>query len=168
MICGFVRQGAGLGHNTDVALFEYKTRHDAHFGLICSDDTWTVGTDEGRTLGYRIGLGFHHICYRNALGDANYDFDASICRFHDRIRCKRRRDKKNRNIRTRRIHRILHRIKHRLVQVCLSAFSGRHAANDIGAVGDHLFGMEGAFFAGKTLNYNLGVFIYENAHTYEY
>ena len=48
-------------------------------------------------------------------------------------------------------HRFLHRVENRALQVGGPAFAGGHAAYDIGAVIDHVPGMETADLAGKAL-----------------
>ena len=45
-----------------------------------------------------------------------------------------------------------------------AAFAWRRAADQLRAIGDCLFGMEGAGLAGETLREQLGVFIDENGH----
>jgi hypothetical protein len=49
--------------------------------------------------------------------------------------------------------------------MCLTAFTGSNTANQLRAILNHLRCVVGAFIAGKTLNYNFGIFIYEDAHT---
>jgi hypothetical protein len=48
--------------------------------------------------------------------------------------------------------------------VFLTALAGGNATHHVGAVGDRLFGVEGALFAGKTLTDYSGVFINEDTH----
>ena len=45
-----------------------------------------------------------------------------------------------------------------------AAFARRHAAHDVGAIGDHLLGVEGAFVAGHALNDDRRLFVDEDAH----
>ena len=46
----------------------------------------------------------------------------------------------------------------------LPALARRHAADHLRAIGDRLFGMEGALTAGEPLADNAGIFVYENGH----
>jgi hypothetical protein len=45
-----------------------------------------------------------------------------------------------------------------------AALAGGDAGDDIGAVGQHLLGVEESFAAGDALHHQAGVFIYEDAH----
>ena len=47
-----------------------------------------------------------------------------------------------------------------LAEMHLPSLAGGHAAHHIGSVGDHLFGMEGAFLAGESLDNYAGVLIH--------
>ena len=47
-----------------------------------------------------------------------------------------------------------------------ATFAGSHATHHLGAEGYCLFGMIGAFLAGKALADHLGVFIDDNSHQY--
>jgi hypothetical protein len=44
-----------------------------------------------------------------------------------------------------------------------TALAGRHSADDVSAILNHLFRMECAFFAGDALDYEARGFVYENA-----
>ena len=48
-----------------------------------------------------------------------------------------------------------------------AAFARRGAADHLGAVGDGLFGMEGALVAGEALADDLGILVDENGHEFE-
>jgi hypothetical protein len=59
---------------------------------------------------------------------------------------------------------LMDRVEDRQVEMVMPAFAGRHAADHLGAVGDGLFGVEGALRAGEALADHLGVFVDENGH----
>ena len=54
----------------------------------------------------------------------------------------------------------VHGVENRQVEVGGATFAGRHAADHLGAIGDGLFGVEGALRAGEALTDDLGVFVY--------
>jgi hypothetical protein len=58
------------------------------------------------------------------------------------------------------------RVEHGQVQVLLTTAARRDAADDLGAVLDALFRVEGALLAGEALHDHLGVLVYENAHDF--
>ena len=58
----------------------------------------------------------------------------------------------------------LHGVEHRQAQVLLAAAPGRDAADQLGAVGDGLLGMEGALLAGEALADDPGVLVDQDAH----
>ena len=62
------------------------------------------------------------------------------------------------------LHGVLHRIEHRTVEVALPPLSRRHAPNYVGAVLDHLAGVEGPFGACESLDDDAGILVDENAH----
>src|SRR5690606_24466916 len=55
-------------------------------------------------------------------------------------------------------------VEHRQAEVLAAALARRHAADDLGAVVDHLLGVEGALGAGEALDDDLGVLVDQNAH----
>ena len=55
-------------------------------------------------------------------------------------------------------------VKNRPVEVLGTAFAGCYAANKLGAILDHLGGVEGAFCSGEALYEDLRIFIDKNTH----
>src|SRR5690606_20998769 len=55
-------------------------------------------------------------------------------------------------------------VEHRQTQMFLTAFAGSNTADHLGAVGDGLFGVEGALRAGETLTDHSRIFVDQNAH----
>src|SRR5690606_10784243 len=62
--------------------------------------------------------------------------------------------------------RLGHGVEHRQADMGLAAFAGRHAADHLGAVGDGLFGVEGALGAGDALADDAGLFTDEDGHQF--
>ena len=110
--------------------------------------------------------GFHlqHVQHRNAFGDADDDLDAGVRRFQDRVGGERGRHVDHRGVRAGLPHRVAHGVEHRQAQMRLPALARRDAADHLRAVGNRLFGMEGALLAGEALADDLGVFVDEDAH----
>ena len=117
LIRSLVGQGSRFGNNPDSSCLEHKTRHDSHFRFSRSDYTWAVGTDQGTTSFFDIGLGTHHVCHGNSFGDGNDYFNACISSFHDGISSKRWGNKNDRGICPRLLYGIFYRIKHRSFQM---------------------------------------------------
>jgi hypothetical protein len=61
-------------------------------------------------------------------------------------------------------HRVAHRVEHRQLQMALAAAPGRHAADQLGAVGDALLRMKSALLAGEALADHFGALVDEDAH----
>ena len=122
------------------------------------------GPDQPRGGAGEHRLHAHHVVDRNALGDAHDQLDAGIGRFEDRVGGERRRHVDHAGRGAGLAHRVVHGIEHRQAQVLLAAAPGRHAADQLGAVGERLLGMEGALLAGEALADDPGVLVDQNAH----
>jgi len=164
LVHGLVREGARLGHDTNNAGLEDEAWHDPHFCLARRNDARAVGTNQGAVALVDVGLHLDHVCDGNALGDGDDDLDAGVRRFHQGVGCKRRRHKHNAHVRTRLCDRIRDRVEHGAVEVGLASLPWRHAANNVGAVFNHLACVEGAFASGEALDDDFGVAVDENAH----
>ena len=77
---------------------------------------------------------------------------AGVGGLHDRVRGERRRHENHGRVRAGGLYGSRYGIKHRQVEMFLAALARRDAADDLGAVGDGLLGMEGAFLAGEALH----------------
>ena len=165
LVHGLIRQRAALGNDADAAGVEDEAGHDAHLGLARRHDARAVRADQ-RAAGQRIevGLDLDHVGHGDALGNADDDLDAGIGRLEDGVGGEGRRNEEDAGVGPRLLHRVLHRVEDRLVEVGLTAFARGHAAHDVGAVLDHLAGVEGAFGAGEALDDDAGIFVDENAH----
>jgi hypothetical protein len=100
----------------------------------------------------------------NAFGDADDHLDAGIRRFEDGIGRERRRHVDHRGVGAGFAHGIVHGVEHRQADVRAAALARGHAADQFGAVFEHLLGMEGALLAGEALGDDLGVLVDQNAH----
>src|SRR5208283_4774846 len=101
---------------------------------------------------------------RNAFGDADDERNARIGGFHNGVGCERRRDEDNGRVGAGVFDGFGYSIENGAFQVIAAAFAWRDAADNRGAVGDGLLGVEGAFLAGETLNEQARVFVDEYAH----
>ncbi len=109
-------------------------------------------------------LDLHHVEHRDALGDADDQLHLGVDRLEDRVRREGRRHVDHRCIGAGRGARLMHRVEDRQVQVGAAPLARRDAADHLGAIGDRLFGVEGALRAGEALADDLGVFVDENGH----
>ena len=98
------------------------------------------------------------------LGDADDGLDAGGLGFEDRVSRERGRHVDHRGIGACFFYGIGAGIEYRALQMGLAPAARRDTTDDVGAVGDALFGVEGALAAGKALDDEFGVIIDENAH----
>ena len=57
------------------------------------------------------------------------------------------------------LHGLRDGVEYRQVEMLAAAFAGSDSADDFGAVGNGLLGVEGAFLAGESLDEEAGVFV---------
>ena len=139
-------------------------RHDTDLAFVGRDHARTVGADQTRLRTLKRALDRHHVEHRDALGNAHHQRDPGIDRFEDGVGRKRRRHVDHGSLRAGAPDSLGHRVEHRQVEVRGVTLAGRHAAHHAGAVGDRLFGMEGALRAGEALTDDLGIGVNENGH----
>ena len=144
LVHGFVGECAGAGDDADHAGLVNVAGHDAHFAFAGGDDAGAVRPDEAHVRAANGGFDFEHVQNRDAFGDAGDDFDAGIDRLKDGVGGKGGRDEDHRGIGTCRGDGFVAVVEDRAVEVALSAFAGGDAADELGAVGDGLFAVEGA------------------------
>ena len=139
----------------------WMARHDADLAFARGDDAGAVGADQPAVAVIQCALHPHHVEHRNALGDADDERHAGIDGLEDGIRCERRRHIDHRGVCAGFGHRVGDRVEHRQAEVRLPALARRDTADDVGAVIDGLFGMEGALRAGKALADDPGLAVHE-------
>ena len=108
--------------------------------------------------------GAHHVERRNALGDADDQFQFGVGRFHDGIRRVRRRHKDHRRIRRSLVHGFLHGVEDRPAFVRGAALAGRDSADNLGPILRASLGVKCAFPPGQALHDHPRRFINQNAH----
>ena len=166
----FIGQRTGARDDADLALLVNDAGHNADLAFARGDDAGAVGADQlcsvGTQRSFHIERSFNvkHIQYRNAFCNTDNDFNAGIRSFQDRIGCERCRHINHRGLRTGLPNCVTHGVEYRQTQVRLPALSRRHAADHAGAIGNRLFGMKRALFAGEALANNLSVLVNEDAH----
>ena len=138
------------------------TGHDPDFAFAGRNNTWTIWTDKPRRFVEEIFFNFHHIERGNSLSNTNDDGDTCASGFHDRVRRECGWYVNDRGVSASLFHRVGDSIENRNALVLRSAFAGSNATDNLRSVLDHLFGVEGSFFAGDTLNYQTRIFIDEN------
>ena len=136
------------------------TRHDPDFGRSGSDDSRTIWANQTRSFSGHLRFHAHHVHHWNALRDAHHQLDTGVDGFEDGIGRARRWHKDHRDIATGLSTRLRHRVEHRnFVVEFLSAFSRRHARDDISSVFHALARMKGAGAAGDSLHHEASVLI---------
>src|SRR5690606_23351509 len=167
LVHGFIRQRAGARNDGDLARLVDVARHDADLALARGDDAGAVGADQPAVVIVRQRvLHAQHVQHRDALGDGDDHPDAGVGRFQDGVGRERRRHVDDGGVRAGLVHRVLHGVEHRQADVLLATLARRHAADDPGAVLDHLFGVEGALRPGEALDDDLGGFVDQHAHVF--
>ena len=159
LVGSFVSKRTRLRNDTDAAFLEDEAGHDAYFGLLWSDDARAVRTYEYALLLLDVHFGFHHISYRDTLGDTNNHFDTRLSSFHNRITCKCRGHEDDRNISASAVYSIFYGVENGTIEMRLASFAGSHTTYYVGTIFDHLTGVEGAFRTGKSLYDDFRIFI---------
>ena len=106
-----------------------------------------------------LGPDLDHVERGNALGDGDDQRNARVLGFENRVGGKRRRHKNHRRVGAGLGHGVGHGVEDGPAFVRRPALARSHAADNLGAVLGATFGVEGAFFAGKSLNDEASVLI---------
>src|SRR5690606_13071534 len=160
-----VGQGAGAGDDADRTGHVDVARHDADLALARRDDARAVGADQVDVREILQGrLDLQHVQHRNAFGDAGDYLDAALGRFQDRVGGEGCRHVDHARRGAGGFHRVAHGVEYRQVEMLLAAAARSDAADQLGAVGQRLLGVEGALLTGKALADHLGVLVDQNAH----
>ena len=136
-----------------------KTGHNADLAVARGDDTRAIRPDQPRIARLGIVISLNHIRFGNAFGNTDNQLEASIGRFHDRIRGKRRRHENDGDICTRRLDPFGDGVEDRHTLKVLTALTRCCPTDDLGAVFDHLFGMERPFSACNGLHEDFRIFV---------
>ena len=159
-----VSQGAGTADNAYPARYVDMARHDTQHGLAGADRAGTVGPGQQHLVFHpvaaHIALHPDHVVCGDTVGDTDTILYAGVRGFHDAVGGKRRRNENDTAVGAGLGYRILDRVKHGPIQVPGPPLAGGNATDNIGAVTDHVPGMEGADLAGKALDYDLCFFVY--------
>src|SRR5690606_9495623 len=165
LLHGLVGQRARARHDRDLARHVDVARHDPDLALARGDDARAVRPDQDHVLvaGQRV-LDPQHVEHRDALGDRDDDLDAGVCGLEDRVGGVGRRHVDDRGVGAGLLDHVGDGVEHGQAEVLGAALARGHAADDPGAVLDHLLGVEGALGAGEALDDDLGVLVDQNAH----
>ncbi len=163
----FIGQRAGARDDAHRAAAMDMARHDADLAFARRDHARAVGADQPRLGAAQRALHLHHVEHRNAFGDADDQRHFRVDRFQDGVGGEGRRHIDRGSVGADLLLGFAHGVEHRQAQMGLAAFARRGAAHHLGAVGDGLFGMEGALAAGEALADDFGVLVDENGHYLE-
>jgi hypothetical protein len=137
----------------------YVARHNANFAFARRDDARTVRADQTGAAAFQIIERLYHIKRRYAFGYAHGQRQFGVRCLHHRIGCKRWRHIDYAGIRASGFHGIFDSIENRYAFMCRPALAWGDACDDVCAVGNHLFGMKGTFFASDALHNHASIFI---------
>ena len=98
------------------------------------------------------------------FGEADDEGHARIGRFDNRIGRKTGGHIDDGTVGAFFFHCFAHRIEDGHVVFTVAALAGGHTSHDVGAILNHLLGVEGAFFASDALHHQPGIFVDENTH----
>src|SRR4029079_4388857 len=165
---GLIAERAGARNHADRALQINMAGHNTEHRLAGADDAGAIRPNQHRAIGFRIAhhvaLHPHHVLCRNAVGDRADQRHARIGSLHDAIRAKCWRHEGDAGLGARLLHRLLHSVEHRQSGMGGAAFARGHAADNVGAVVHHLFGVELAFVAGHALHDDRRLFVNQDTH----
>ncbi len=102
--------------------------------------------------------------HRNAFGDAHDERNFRIDGFENGIGREGRRHIDDGGIGAGLLARFHHRVEDGKSDMLRAAFARRHARHHLRAIGNRLFGMEGAVVAGDALADDFGFLVDENGH----
>ena len=154
-----IRQRARTGDDADMALAVDVARDDAELALVSRQDARAVRPDEMRLAAFHVAADLDHVLDRDVLADADDDIEVRVDGLHDGVRCKARRHVDDRSRGSRRLHCLAHCVEHWHSAGNLTALAGRHTADDLRAVVDHLLRVEGRGLARDALHDDLCVFM---------
>src|SRR6516165_3052698 len=159
-----VGQGAGARDDADLAAAMDVSRHDADLALVRGDDTRAIRPDQAGPAAREAALDAHHVEDRDALGNADDQWDPGIGRLEDRIGREGRRHVDSRRIAAGRGAGLVHGVEDRQIEMSGAAFARRHTADHPRAVGDRLLGVEATLGAGHPLANDFGRSVDEDRH----
>src|SRR5881392_1090293 len=161
---GFVGERATAADDADVALLVDAPGHDADFAFAGRDDAGAVWANEARFLEIDDGGDAHHVKGGDAFGDADDERKLSVSGFEDGIGGVGRGNKNHRGVCASGLGSVGDGVEDRALKMFGAALAWRDPADDVGAVLDHLLGVESAFAAGETLHDEARFFVDEDAH----
>jgi hypothetical protein len=130
------------------------------------NEAGTVGADQARRGPFRQERHrAQHVERRNAFGDAHDERETRVGGFHHCVGGKRRRDEHHGGIGAGLRDGVVDGVEDRPALVGRSAFPGRDAADDGGAVRRRLLGVKRPFAAGQALDNQTRGCIDENGHS---
>ena len=164
LVDSFVGEGSGAGDDADGAFHMDAAGHDADFGFAGGDDPGAVGADEARGRVLELGPDFDHVESGDAFSNADDEGDTRVFSFEDGVGGKRRRNEDHGGVGAGCRDGVGNGVEDGPAFVGCAAFAGSHASDDVGTVFGAAFGVEGAFFARKTLNNQSSILINQNRH----
>ncbi len=164
LVDGFVGERAAAADDADVALLVNAAGHDADFAFAGGDDAGAIGADEARFFEVERGGDADHVDDGNAFGDADDERHFGVGGFENGVGGEWRRNENDGGVGAGGFYGFADGVEDGAFEMLRAAFAGRDAADDVGAVVDHLLRVESAFAAGETLDDEACFFVYENAH----
>ena len=164
LLDGLIGEGARARNNADGPPAVDVAGHDADLAGVRRDHAGAVRADQARFGMRQRAFDTHHVKHRDAFGDSDDQFHFSVDGFEDRVRREGRWHVDHRSIGRSDSARFVDRVENGQTEVVGAAFAGGHAADHLRAIGNRLFGVEGALAAGEALADDLGVLINEDCH----
>src|SRR5712664_3582262 len=161
---GFVGQRAAAADDANISLLVNTPGHDADFAFARRDDARAIGADEARFLEVHDGGDAHHVEGGDAFGDANDERELGVGGFQDGVSGVGRRNENHGGVCAGSFRGVGDGVEDRTLEMLGAAFAGRHTANYVRAVLDHLLRVEGTFAAGEALDDQARLFVYQDAH----
>ena len=137
-----------------------KARHDADLAFARCDDAGAIGADKATTEISQRRFDPDHVIDGNAFRDAHDQVHAGIGGLEDGVRSKWRRHVDHADVGARFGDGVTNRVEYRYAEVFLATAPRRHAGDNLRAILDALFGVEGSLVAGDALANDLAVFVY--------
>ena len=144
LVDGLVREGTGARNDTNLSLLMNITRHDTNLAFTRLNDTGAVRTDKSRlVLRLHNGFDLDHVEGGDTLSDADDEVHLGFDGLKNGVGSKRWRNVDDGSLSIGRLLGLGEGGEHGETEMLGAALSLVDTANDLGAVGNGLFSMEG-------------------------
>src|ERR1039458_648563 len=159
-----VGERAGARDDSHFARLEDVARHDADLAFARRHHARAIGADQPRLRAGERTLDLDHVHHRDAFGDADDERELGLDRFANGIGGARRRHVDHAGVAAGLFACFGDGVEYRQIEMGRPAFTGRCAADHLGAVGNRHVRMECAVIGGDDGSDPFRIFVDEDGH----